>query len=70
MWEVYGILTMHPEVDDPQEVHDFWPRVCYRTPKEMGWMPNDQQSIVHQSTVHQQSNDRMKPYGSKNATDP
>ena len=36
MWEVYGILTMHPEVEDPQEVHDFG-RVCGgRTPEGDG----------------------------------
>ena len=63
MWEVYGILTMHPEVEDPQEVHDFWldEYAVAELQKEMGWVPRTtNQSIVHQSNVSQQSNDRMK----------
>ena len=41
MWEVYGILTMHPEVEDPQEVHDFWldEYAVAELQKEMGWVP-------------------------------
>jgi hypothetical protein len=32
---------MHPEVEDPQEVHDFWldEYAVAELQKEMGWVP-------------------------------
>ena len=43
LWQVYGILSMHPEVTDTQEVHDIWldDYAMAEVQQEMGWQPGD-----------------------------
>jgi len=41
MWQVYGILSMHPDIEDTQEIHDIWldDYAMAEVQQEMGWVP-------------------------------
>jgi len=43
MWQVYGILSMHPDIEDTQEIHDIWldDYAMAEVQQEMGWVPDN-----------------------------